>query len=94
MGYLSGSSKRGSDGLMEKLTEKTFEEALARLEQIIGELENGELSLDESLKLFEEGIALSRHCNLKLDEAQGKVELLLELKDGVVKTEGFRLEEE
>ncbi len=79
---------------MEKLTEKTFEEALARLEQIIGELENGELSLDESLKLFEEGIALSRHCNLKLDEAQGKVELLLELKDGVVKTEGFRLEEE
>ncbi|HBL35500.1 MAG TPA: exodeoxyribonuclease VII small subunit [Firmicutes bacterium] len=76
------------------MTEKTFEEALARLEQIIGELENGELSLDESLKLFEEGIALSRHCNLKLDEAQGKVELLLELKDGVVKTEGFRLEEE
>lgn len=78
----------------EKITEKTFEEALVRLEQIIGELENGELNLEESLKLFEEGIALSRHCNLKLDEAQGKVELLLENDGGVAKTTEFEPEEE
>lgn len=80
--------------MKEKLTEKTFEEALARLEQIIEELENGELNLEESLKLFEEGIALARHCNLKLDEAQGKVELLLSVEDGVAQTTQFQPEEE
>ena len=78
----------------EKITEKTFEEALARLELIIGELEKGELNLDESLKLFEEGIALARHCNAKLDEAQGKVELLLGTEEGVAKTTPFQAEEE
>ncbi|HHW11651.1 MAG TPA: exodeoxyribonuclease VII small subunit [Firmicutes bacterium] len=76
------------------MTEKTFEEALARLEFIIDELEKGELNLDESLKLFEEGIALARHCNAKLDEAQGKVELLLGIEDGMAKTAPFQPEEE
>ncbi len=80
--------------MKEKLTEKTFEEALARLEQIVGELENGELNLEESLKLFEEGIALARHCNSKLDEAQGKVELLLSVEKGVAVTTQFVPEEE
>lgn len=79
---------------MENLTEKTFEEALIRLENIINQLENGELKLEESLKLFEEGIALARHCNLKLDEAQGKVEILLTNENGVTKTEQFQSEEE
>ena len=78
---------------MESLTEKTFEEALTRLEEIINQLENGELKLEESLKLFEEGIALARHCNLKLDEAQGRVELLI-ASDGEAKTEQFQLKEE
>ncbi|NLY92024.1 MAG: exodeoxyribonuclease VII small subunit [Firmicutes bacterium] len=78
----------------EKLTEKTFEEALARLEQIVSELENGELNLEESLKLFEEGIALARHCNAKLDEAQGKVELLIGVEKGVAVTTQFVPEEE
>jgi exodeoxyribonuclease VII small subunit len=50
--------------------------------------------LEESLKLFEEGIALARHCNLKLDEAQGKVEMLLGIEDGVIRTEEFQPEEE
>ncbi|HBT17266.1 MAG TPA: exodeoxyribonuclease VII small subunit [Firmicutes bacterium] len=76
------------------MMEKTFEEALVRLEEIIRKLENGELSLEESLKLFEEGIALARHCNLKLDEAQGKVEVLLGIEDGVIRTEEFQPEEE
>ncbi len=79
---------------MENMTEKTFEEALTRLEEIVNLLENGELKLDESLILFEEGIALARHCNLKLEEAQGRVEILLAGEDGEAKTELFRLEEE
>ncbi len=80
--------------MTENLMEKSFEEALVRLEEIIRKLENGELSLEESLKLFEEGIALARHCNLKLDEAQGKVEVLLGIEDGVIRTEEFQPEEE
>ena len=80
--------------MTENLMEKSFEEALVRLEEIIRKLENGELSLEESLKLFEEGIALARHCNLKLDEAQGKVEMLLGIEDGVIRTEEFQPEEE
>lgn len=53
--------------------ERSFEEALKRLEEIVSILENGDLPLDDSLKLFEEGAALSRTCNKKLDEAQQKI---------------------
>jgi len=73
------------------IKEKSFEEAISRLEKIITELEQGEPTLDENLKLFEEGIALARHCRGKLDEAQGKVEILLGIKEGVPKTEDFQL---
>lgn len=59
----------------------TFEEALSQLEDIVGALEAGQLSLDESLKKFEEGIRLSRMCNHMLQSAQQKVEMLVE-KDG------------
>jgi len=55
----------------------TFEAALARLEEIVQRLEKGELPLEESLKLYEEGIELSRHCHAKLEEAEGKIELLM-----------------
>jgi exodeoxyribonuclease VII small subunit len=55
----------------------TFEAALARLEEIVQRLEKGELPLEESLRLYEEGIALSRHCHAKLEEAEGKIELLM-----------------
>ena len=51
-------------------TELSFEEALKRLEEIVGKLENGDLPIDESLKLFEEGAALSIICSRKLDEAE------------------------
>ena len=77
-----------------ELKEKSFEEAIARLEQIIELLEKGELSLEENLKLFEEGIALARHCRNRLDEAQGKVEILLGVEEGEVKTGPFQAEEE
>ena len=56
---------------------KDFENALARLEDIVGELEKGELALEEALKLFEEGVKISQFCTTKLDEAERKVEFLL-----------------
>ena len=61
----------------------TFEEALSQLEGIVSTLEAGQLSLDESLKKFEEGIRLSRMCNDMLQSAQQKVEKLVE-KDGAL----------
>lgn len=60
------------------MAKKTFESALARLEQITEELENGDLSLEASLKKFDEGIKLTEYCNTKLSEARTKVEILLE----------------
>ena len=55
----------------------TFEAALVKLEQIVQRLEKGELPLEESLVLYEEGVRLSRLCHTKLEEAEGKIELLL-----------------
>ena len=54
----------------------SFEESLARLEEIVGKLENGEGDLDGMLKLYEEGIALIRVCNTQLQEAEQKVKML------------------
>ncbi len=58
----------------------SFEAALSQLEQIVQRLEKGESTLEESLRLYEEGIKLSRFCHAKLEEAQGKIEMLV--KDG------------
>jgi exodeoxyribonuclease VII small subunit len=55
----------------------TFEAALQKLETIVQRLEKGELALEESLALYEEGIRLSRLCHAKLEEAEGKIELLV-----------------
>ncbi len=74
----------------DRIKEKSFEEAISRLEKIITELEQGEQTLEDNLKLFEEGIALARHCRSKLDEAQGKVEILLGIKEGIPQTEDFQ----
>jgi exodeoxyribonuclease VII small subunit len=70
------------------MAKKTFESALARLEQITQELESGDLSLEASLKKFDEGIKLTEFCNAKLSEARTKVEILLD-KDGRLKGEPF-----
>ena len=59
------------------MAKKTFESALARLEQLTAELEDGEQSLETSLKKFHEGIELVRYCNEKLTEARQQVDLLL-----------------
>lgn len=57
--------------------ELKFEEALARLEEIVRNLEQGEVSLDTTLQLFEEGVQLARFCNKKLDEAEAKIEIMI-----------------
>jgi exodeoxyribonuclease VII small subunit len=54
-----------------------FEECLERLERIVQELEKGEVPLDKSLTLFEEGMQLSASCRKQLEDAEGKVEILL-----------------
>ena len=59
-----------------------FEDAMARLETIVTELEKGDLPLDESLKIFEEGIRLSKSCLKILDETERKVEILVQDKEG------------
>src|SRR5207249_12012292 len=58
------------------------ESAMARLETIVSELEKGDLPLDESLKIFEEGIRLSKTCLKMLDDAERKVEILIQDKEG------------
>jgi exodeoxyribonuclease VII small subunit len=76
------------------MAEKKFEDALARLEKIVKELETGDLPLDLSLKLFEEGIKLSRICNKRLEEAERRVEVLLKDKAGNIVAQPFQEEEE
>jgi len=63
------------------MAKKTFETALAKLEQITSELESGELSLDKSLKKFDEGIRLVQYCNEQLEQARTRVEVLLTKND-------------
>jgi exodeoxyribonuclease VII small subunit len=62
---------------------KDFESALKSLEEIVGQLESGDLTLDRALELFEEGVQVSRFCSSKLDEAERKVEVLIKTADGV-----------
>jgi exodeoxyribonuclease VII small subunit len=71
-----------------------FEKSLARLEEVVKRLESAELSLDEAMKLFEEGVKLSRDCQKQLEEAEGRVEILLKKADGRVAAEPFETEEE
>ena len=66
-----------------------FEKKLERLETIVNKMESGDLSLEDSLKLFEEGIKNSRECHKQLTEAEEKVKLLLKVEDGKAVTEDF-----
>jgi len=63
----------------------TFEQSLMRLESIVKELESGDVSLDESLALFEEGVKLSGVCSNLLKNAKQKVDILIESADGIKK---------
>ena len=71
-----------------------FERSLARLEEVVRRLESPQLSLDDAMKLFEEGVALSRECQKQLEEAEGRVEILLKKADGKLVAEPFDPERE
>ena len=62
--------------------EKKFESALEELEQVVEQLESGELSLEDSLAAFEKGVGLVRFCNQKLNEVEKKIEMLVRDKEG------------
>lgn len=71
----------------------TFEQALSRLEKIVRDLDSGEVSLEESIKLFEEGIALSGVCSGLLRDAKQKVEILIDNGVGEPSKESFSANE-
>lgn len=73
-------------------TEK-FETSLKKLEEIVHRLEGGTLSLEDSLKAFEEGVKHASLCAKKLDEAERRVEVLLKQKDGSFKREPFEADD-
>ena len=67
----------------------SFEESLTKLEDIVAQLERGDLTLEDSVRLFEEGTRLSSECRRQLEEAEGKVEMLVKQRDGSMKREPF-----
>ena len=73
------------------MSKENFEESMKSLENIVTELENGNLNLDESVKKFEEGMKIAKQCNTILKEAEKKITILLE-KDGELKEENFDAE--
>ena len=74
------------------MSEIKFEKAMTRLESIVEELERGDLNIDKSLEIFEEGIKMSRVCSKKLNEAEAKIEKLMKGEKGDLVTELFPLD--
>jgi exodeoxyribonuclease VII small subunit len=70
-----------------------FEQSLKKLETIVTRLEQGDLTLEESLKLFEEGVGLSGACKQELNAADGRVRMLVQQRDDSEKLELFNVEE-
>ena len=78
---------------------QTFETSLKELERIVRRLEDGDLALEDSLKLFEDGVKLSRECQERLNQAERRIEILLKDENGnpqleIIKTEDLREERE
>ena len=71
-----------------------FEKAIQRLEKIVDDLEKGEMDIDKSLEVFEEGIKMSRVCSKKLNEAEAKIEKLTKDQKGELVAELFPVEDE
>ena len=67
--------------------EKTFEETIVELEKIVADLESGDLTLDESMKKFEEGMKASKHCTEILDKSEKKIVTVLEKNSEIVEEE-------
>ena len=66
-----------------------FEQAVAELEEVVGKLEKGELTLDESIEFFQKGVELSKYCSKRLDEAERKITLLIEKENGEISEEAM-----
>jgi exodeoxyribonuclease VII small subunit len=75
-------------------SDKDFESSLKELEEIVQQLEAGDLALERALELFEHGVKLSRACQKRLEEAESKVEILLRSNDGTYRPEPFEDDEE
>lgn len=76
----------------ERINDMDFESCVRRLDKIVNQLESGQVPLDEAIALFEEGQALGQRCGKLLDEAELRVERLLERPDGSAATEPFEAE--
>jgi len=68
---------------------QNFEQSLKQLEAIVAQMERGDVSLEDSVKLFEEGTKLAEQCKQQLAEAEGKVEILIKQRNGAMKREPF-----
>lgn len=73
------------------MSKENFEDSMKKLEEIVTELENGNLNLDESVTKFEEGMKIAKQCNKKLEDAEKKITILLE-RDGEVEEKNFEVE--
>ena len=82
-------SESSDENSGEQEEEMSFEASLARLEKVVERLEEGELDLDESLQLYEQGIESYRRCHKILQEATGKMEKLVDKMEGVLQKEPF-----
>lgn len=78
-----------SDKKINKVEELDLEAAIARLDEIAQKLSAGEISLEDSLALYEEGVALVRHCNAKLDAVERKITVLKAGEDGEITEQPF-----
>jgi exodeoxyribonuclease VII small subunit len=76
------------------MAKKTFEQSLKQLEQLVAELESGELSLEQAMKKFEEGMELSRFCAQKLEETERRITLLMRDSSGQTVEKPFALNEQ
>ena len=72
----------------------TFEDRLTALETVVERLERGELSLDDSVRLFEEGVQLSNACKLELEKAEGRIQLLVDTQSATIKTADFEADQD
>ncbi len=70
-------------------TKQTFEKAMGQLEEIVRELESGDLTLENAMKKFEEGMKLSRYCSQLLDETEKKITMLMSDEDGNITAKPF-----
>jgi exodeoxyribonuclease VII small subunit len=70
----------------------SFEEQLNQLESVVEKLERGDLTLDDSVRLFEEGVRLSNACKMELEKAEGRIQVLVEGRNGKVQVADLELE--